>query len=590
MLGKNLVQGIILACLALGLTACDMDNPPTAPGGSGGDGDLVINEFVASNSASQMDEHGDFDDWMEIYNKGSVDVNLAGYLFSDDVENPAQYMIPVNAGAAADLPAGGFLLLWCDNQPEQGPLHANFKLSAGGEGVVISAPDGSLIEALTYGPQTTDIAYGRIPDGGTEWGFIQPTTGGLPNLGGGTTVPPIVSLVRLDPAFPDVGEAVTVTAVATDDNSVASVTLHYSVNGGADTEVAMTATRGSYEGIIPAQAAGANVTYYVVATDADGETGSLPRTAPEAVFNYIIPGGLAAPALFINEFIASNDLGAVDEAGESDDWLEIFNSTDSSVDIGGMYLTKDLGVPGMWMVPVDNAAATTIPAGGYLIIWCDEDIDQGTLHANFKLSRGGSDIGFYTSGGVEIDTLTYPEQTTDISQARIPDGSETWGYLNTPTPGSSNAALFINEFIASNDTGATDEAGDNDDWLEIFNAGETAVDLGGMYLTKDLTIPLMWMVPTDDSAATTVAAGGYLIIWCDDQVDQGTLHANFKLSRGGSDIGIFTANGAPVNSLTYPEQTTDISQARVPDGSDTWDYLATPTPGATNGTPGMGGW
>ncbi len=591
MLGNKIVQGIILVSLALGLAACDMDNPPTAPGdgGAGGDGDLVINEFVASNAASQMDEHGNFDDWLEIYNGGSTDVNLAGYLFSDNVENPAQYMIPANAGAEADLPAGGYLVLWCDNQPEQGPLHANFKLSAGGEGIVFSAPDGTLLESLTYGPQTTDIAYGRLPDGGTEWGFIQPTTGGLPNAGGGATVPPIVSLVRLDPAFPDVDEDVTVTAVANDDNSVESVVLHYAVNDGDDTEVAMVAMRGSYEGVIPAQAAGAVVTYYVEATDDDGETGSLPRTAPEAVFSYVIPGGIAAPELFINEFIASNDFGFEDEAGDTDDWLEIFNAGDSPVDIGGMYLTKDLSISTMWQVPADNSAATTIPAGGYVIVWCDEEVDQGTLHANFKLSRGGSDIGFFTGGGVEIDALTYLEQTTDISQARIPDGSETWGFLTVPTPAESNAALFINEFIASNDFGHEDEVGETDDWLEIYNAGETAVDIAGMYLTKDLTIPNMWMVPTDDSVATTIPAGGFLIIWCDEQTDQGLLHANFKLSRGGSDIGLFTPAGAPVDGLTYVEQTTDISQARIPDGSENWEFLNTPTPGATNGTL-KGGW
>ena len=588
---KTMAQVVALLCLALSLVACDMTDPPldVGGGGGGGEGELIINEFLASNAAAQMDEHGDFDDWLEVYNSGNTTINLVGYYFSDNIDDPTQYQIPASAGAAADVPAGGFLIIWCDNQPEQGGLHANFKLSAGGESIIVSAPDGSLVESLTYAAQSTDISYGRLPDGGTEWGFIQPTTGGGPNVGGGTNVRPVIGLTRLDPLEPDVDQDVTLYAVANDNVGVAEIALHYSVSGGDEVVVIMAPTKLTYSGVIPAQAAGAVVSYYVVATDDEGATGSLPFNAPEVVFSYVIPGGAVAPDLFINEFIASNDFGATDDFGDTDDWIEIFNAGDTAVDIGGMYLTDTLASPTMWQVPTDDAAATTIPSGGYLVIWCDNEVIQGTLHSNFKLGAGGEAIGFYTSGGIEIDSLTYPAQTTDVSQARMPDGSANWDFLTVPTPGATNAALFINEFIASNAAGAVDEVGNPGDWLEIYNAGETAVDVGGMYLTADEFVPNAWMIPTDDAAATTIAAGGFLVIWCDATVGVGTLHANFKLGKSGSYVGLFTAAGANVDGFTYLAQETDISEARVPDGSANWANLVTPTPGATNGTL-KGGW
>lgn len=148
----------------------------------------------------------------------------------------------------------------------------------------------------------------------------------------------------------------------------------------------------------------------------------------------------------------------------------------------------------------------------------------------------------------------------------------------TPTP-----ALKINEFLASNDYANLDPFGGNDDWLEIYNAGAEAVDIGGMYITDDLSEPTKWQIPDTQSDSTTILPGCFLILWADGEPEQGVLHIDPKLSGGGEQIGLIASDGVTViDSLTYGEQTADISQGRLSDGTDAWEFFTNPTPGYTN--------
>ena len=71
------------------------------------------------------------------------------------------------------------------------------------------------------------------------------------------------------------------------------------------------------------------------------------------------------------------------------------------------------------------------------------------------------------------------------------------------------------------------------------------------------------------------------MIWADSLDEVGTgIHSGFKLSGSGEQIGLYDAAAAVVDTLTYGEQTTDVSSGRQPDGSDTWTTYVTPTPGA----------
>jgi len=154
--------------------------------------------------------------------------------------------------------------------------------------------------------------------------------------------------------------------------------------------------------------------------------------------------------LVINEFMASNDDTIRDPQGHYDDWIEIYNSGTGSIDIGGMFLTDNLSVPTKWQIPENYPALTNIPAGGYLLIWADEDIGDFGLHANFKLSAGGEEIGLFDKDGVTlIDSINFPEQTTDISYGRDPETNGQIRFFATPTPGAENDGAYVGEVDAA---------------------------------------------------------------------------------------------------------------------------------------------
>ena len=150
--------------------------------------------------------------------------------------------------------------------------------------------------------------------------------------------------------------------------------------------------------------------------------------------------------------------------------------------------------------------------------------------------------------------------------------------------GTTPTTLFINELMASNSTTILDPQGDDDDWIELINTGTEAIDLGGMYLSDKTSSPLKWQFP----AGTTIAAGGYLLIWADDDDgDSPGLHTNFKLSAGGESVvlsDIDARGNIVIDSVDFPAQTTDVSYGRVPEGSGAFQALATASPGRATPT------
>ncbi len=148
--------------------------------------------------------------------------------------------------------------------------------------------------------------------------------------------------------------------------------------------------------------------------------------------------------------------------------------------------------------------------------------------------------------------------------------------------------LVINELMAANSGSVRDPAGDDDDWIEIYNPTSQAVDMGGMYLTDRLSDPTKWQVPLGSPAVTTVAPHGYALVWADEEPNEGPLHAGFKLSGSGEAVGLYAADQGLIDSVVFPAQTADVSYGRWPDAGPTWQVLSTPTPSGPNQQPGTG--
>lgn len=143
----------------------------------------------------------------------------------------------------------------------------------------------------------------------------------------------------------------------------------------------------------------------------------------------------------INEIMASNQAGIIDEFGVHEDWIELYNSRDRSVNVGGLWITDDLNTPDMWQIPATAPDSTTIPSHGFMLLWADKEPGQGICHVNIKLSAGGEQIGLAQktdSGFVFIDSLTFGVQTADVSLCRYPDGENNIELSAEPTPKSRN--------------------------------------------------------------------------------------------------------------------------------------------------------
>ena len=145
--------------------------------------------------------------------------------------------------------------------------------------------------------------------------------------------------------------------------------------------------------------------------------------------------------LYINEIIAANKTILADSNGEYDDWIEIYNNSNSPINIAGYHLSDDPLDPTQYIIPTSNAALTTVPANGYLIFWADNDTEQGANHTNFKLSASGGSVHLYHTDGTTLeDEVTFPAMGDDYSYGRLQDGGKIWVVFSTPSPNITNSA------------------------------------------------------------------------------------------------------------------------------------------------------
>ncbi|NOR88265.1 MAG: hypothetical protein GQ527_11705 [Bacteroidales bacterium] len=362
--------------------------------------------------------------------------------------------------------------------------------------------------------------------------------------------------------------------------------------------------------------------------------------------NFVVPtpgvanSDQALPAnVLINELmtkvLSENHSFYVDAAGDYADWVEIVNTGGTDLNLAGYYFSDkgvDATIDDMFLVPDTDDAATTVTAGGRLMVVfgaaneVGEDMDgifDGILFipTGLKASKDVA-VAIFESDQATLLTVSevfgaegpFGELEDDKSLGRVDDGSEEWMVFDIPTPNEANsiiipepANVLVNELITKVLTEDyafyTDAAGDFADWVEIVNTGGTDLDLAGYYFSDkgvDATIDDMFLVPDTDASATTVTAGGRLMVVFGaanevgedmDGIFDGILFipTGLKASKDIA-VAIFESDQATVLTVSegfgidgpFGELEDDKSLGRTTDGADDWKVFDVPTPDAQN--------
>ena len=264
----------------------------------------------------------------------------------------------------------------------------------------------------------------------------------------------------------------------------------------------------------------------------------------------------SGPMLVINEFMADNDDYVRDEAGDYDDWLEIYNPKDYAIDIARWRLSDEVADTVGWRVADDDPDATTIEPGGFLLIWTDNEPDEGTLHADFRLSADGEEIALFDPAGNLVDSVVFGPQNTNESLGRLPDGGENWQLFNSagspPTPGKSNTSQTANVLISEI---MYHPSSDNDleEYVELYNAGDTAVDLSAWRFSDGVDFVFPEVV---------LPAGQYLVVAADEAAfaskypDVANVVGGWlgKLSNKSEVIELIDAKGVLMDRVRYADE------------------------------------
>jgi len=275
-------------------------------------------------------------------------------------------------------------------------------------------------------------------------------------------------------------------------------------------------------------------------------------------------------SLSVNEFLANAPVSFPD-------WIELYNNSALPVALRGTFLSNTQTVHQI-------TSLSFIPAFGHIQLFADEGV--GPDHLDFKLSALGGTILLYDAGATEVNRLSYTLQSEGVTRGRLPDGTATIvNFTGTASPGAANYAAtytgpVLNEVLARNATALTNAAGNAADYVELFNAGGSPFSLAGFSLGVDSATP-QWSFPPGAS----IAAGGYLVIWCDNARAVSTNAGDYNTGRAlNGDSGgayLFNTSSQLVNFVEFGFQVENRAIGLV---SGVWRLLNTNSPGLANGT------
>jgi hypothetical protein len=304
----------------------------------------------------------------------------------------------------------------------------------------------------------------------------------------------------------------------------------------------------------------------------------------------------AFPDVWLNEVQPENLVGVADGQGDRDPWIEIYNSGNTPVSLDGYYLANDYTNLTQWAFP----AGAVLQPGEFKVVFADGEPGESTSaewHTGFRLNSGNGSVALsWSPGGATqiLDYLNYTNIQAGRSYGDFPDGqpfNREQFYRVTAGGTNDNVAppivVYLNEWMAANTSSLINSNNGNrfDDWIELYNPGNTAANLAGYFLTDNLGNKTQFPIPP----GYIIPPHGFLLVWADGEGRLNTnsdpaLHVNFRLSQDGEAIGLFASDGIAIDTVDFrtEPQFNNVSQGRFPDGPTTNYFLATPTPMAPN--------
>jgi hypothetical protein len=226
-----------------------------------------------------------------------------------------------------------------------------------------------------------------------------------------------------------------------------------------------------------------------------------------------------------------------------------------------------------------------------MLVWCDNDLADDVNHSPLTLPLDGATLELKGPDGTTIiDTYSYPVTQADRSWGRASDGASNSIEFTSPTPTVTNqlfviqpANVVINELLSANQNGITDNVGELEDWFEVYNPNNFPVNLSGYYFSDDPEVRNKWVVSSSFPDSVTIPANGWLLFWADADVEQGVLHADFRLSNNGEYLSLASPDGYTLaDEIQWDYIAPDTSLGRINDGADEWVLFIVSTPEASN--------
>lgn len=285
----------------------------------------------------------------------------------------------------------------------------------------------------------------------------------------------------------------------------------------------------------------------------------------------------AVSPVMINEIMAGNTVTLRDEDGDYPDWVELYNSSEETIDLTGWGLSDTADDPKHWIFP-----PAEIGPGEFMIVFVSgkNRAEAGEeLHTNFKLNAYQDTLLLTNFHGQTINKVQISDLKSDRAYRLIP-GTETWRVSTLPTPGYANdeegwiafqstlyagldTPVIISEVMSNNIDISKDPSGEYPDWIELYNRSDETIDLAGWGLSDDTDAPGRWRFPT-----CVLEPGGYVTVYTSGNLSAGSgIYTDFSIDSEGDILALTDPAGRAADYCFVPPLRTGLTYQREPDAA-----------------------